>query len=639
MKNAIISIILIIILFYNISAQTTEKFSGKYNFDLFKQSGEMEYQYKVVDYKNVKNGTFSATFNGTGNYEGCKLSVTGNYSDDLKSGKWIHTFVADGWFTNNKYLYSSADLKANYSEGLPNGAFSLNYEMKSKRNKTADLEEGEIVEFTANFDKGIFIDNFYVSKTDNRIGSVFEITAVLDKKGFIKTLTINDKGTVTSETYIKGVIKNEFYDENSEKLTRYEKCIKSFPDSIKYLDFMVDTFKIKSVDNILNNIFSFSSQYIGLNELDGGDKFYNGKFNSPHTNSMAKLTYQGFYYLEFAPKIPDYILPVIDTIEKTSIIFIKQINENLKSFKNSDNEMLTEIKTEFSNLFTEITTLQRLKNDAVAYYSGKTNTKQTTLLNYESENKEYSYKILNIIFSNLNKNQKIITELVNKKQTALFDSYYENAINYYNNMDYKNCVSFLNSALYLARNNAVLELDTTAVFGMKEKADVQNNLQLAFNELTVSLQNLEILFKAPPRKDEEIKTKQKIKLEDTYGDYYYRFDKEYSIRNYLQSEIFPADTVNLEFLFINSTEYKAMVWNKNIKEIYKSYVFLVEDFRLKLISETNTEKRSDLASNLNYFLIKYNEILSSEEDNLIEYNKKLKSAEDDLELIKQILGI
>lgn len=639
MKKLIISITILIIIIYDIFPQSLENYSGKFNFDLFLQPGKTEYQYKVIDNKNVKNGTFSATFEGTGNFASCKTSVIGNYTDDLKTGKWVHSFSAEEWFTNNKFYTATADLTANYSAGLPSGKWTLNYEIESKRNKNGDLEMESSGEFKAQFSDGIFINDFYLKKSETRSGLEYEIDAEFDEYGFVENLNINDKGVITKETYVKGIKENEFFDDNSEKLKKYEKFVKNYPDSLDFLDFKIDTLIVKSIEFIINDYFAYASSFVALNELDAGDKFYNGKFNSFNSKANSKLTYEGFYYLEFLPCVPKNILPIVDSINKKSNKTIREINENLGNSRISNSEDLEEIVNEFNLLKEEIINFQKLNNDAVAFYSGKTNTKQSDLLDFEAENKEYSFKIIEIIYEKLLDKITEIDELKTKLQSSSFDVYYENAIEYYNNMDYTNCVSYSEFALKIARTNPDLELDTTAVCLIKDKADIQKNLQEKFNELTKSLQNIEILFKAPPRKDEEIGFIQKLIVEDTYGENYYRFDREYTLRNYLQNKTFPTDTISLEYLFINNFEKEAEVWNKEIKNIYKSYVIIVEDYRVILTSETNTDKRTDVTNNLNYLLMKYEEILESEDIDLKEYNKKFKSAGTDIDLIKQVLGI
>jgi hypothetical protein len=116
------------------SAQNIKKFSGPFS-DSKQQSGTAEYSYyeDPNTHEYIKEGLFTYTFDGVGDYKGYKQTITGNFVNGLKNGLWTYTIQMTDFGFNNPYFTGTVSLVANYKMGYAHGNWKETQSLKSRK--------------------------------------------------------------------------------------------------------------------------------------------------------------------------------------------------------------------------------------------------------------------------------------------------------------------------------------------------------------------------------------------------------------------------------------------------------------------------------------------------------------------------
>ena len=198
MKN-LFYLIFLFLLSNSVIGQALKTYSGPFEIEnILDQNAVANYTYKddPTNYQRVKNGLFSLVFKGTGNYAFLgNVTVSGNYKDNLKTGKWSVKLDYNNIDFGDIYGTGTLNLVCNYKNGELDGAFlftsnitvrtkSYNYKLHKYVYSKPSLPETKKI--TATFDRGAVVGNYNYILNDPIHRSVFTVVATLDSDSILK---------------------------------------------------------------------------------------------------------------------------------------------------------------------------------------------------------------------------------------------------------------------------------------------------------------------------------------------------------------------------------------------------------------------------------------------------------------------
>lgn len=106
----------------NSFCQTLKTFNGTFNDGLL-QNGNASYTYyeDPNTHEYLKQGAFSYTFKGKGDYSGFDRTITGSFNKGLKNGVWTYIITMTDFGQQNPYYTETIILTANYKNGYADG--------------------------------------------------------------------------------------------------------------------------------------------------------------------------------------------------------------------------------------------------------------------------------------------------------------------------------------------------------------------------------------------------------------------------------------------------------------------------------------------------------------------------------------
>lgn len=287
-------------------SQTLKSYSGTFTDGRMGQNGTATYSYyeDEATHEYVKNGAFSYTFNGTGDYKGFNQTIKGNYKNGLKDGLWAYTLTFSDFnienglvmlAATNKYTTGKITLTANYKNGYAHGVWKTNWSYK-KRSK--DYYNREWLPFEAqktlaiemNFDSGYVVGKVSI-KNDF---SPFEATGNFDQNSLATgTWMVKDIGWNNSKELIyKDNILYEFIGRETstgkingqqKNQSVYEKYLEYkglSPKEMEDKGIRIDTVygsKCAAYNNIENYVSKFFNEdYFSCQFIDGDLSFKEG---------------------------------------------------------------------------------------------------------------------------------------------------------------------------------------------------------------------------------------------------------------------------------------------------------------------------------------------------------------------------
>ncbi|MEI7507900.1 MAG: hypothetical protein WCJ62_00370 [Flavobacterium sp.] len=274
--------------------QILKKYSGPFQLEnIVDQNAVATYSYNddTASYKRVKNGLFSLVFKGTGNYHFLgNATVTGNYKNNLKTGKWEIKLDYNNLNIGDLYVSGTKMLVCYYKNGELNGAFLYTsnlttrtkiYDYKLRKYVYSKPSLPETKKIVATFDKGVVVGNYNYNFNDQVHKSIYSIVASLDSDSILQDKYIEtgdgnehiveykngfrirniDKNLQTGEVKIE--INEEFTKEDL-KFSEYLKAKVTTPDleessyNIHYFNGIGNGYeRLNEVIGINSDLFSF----------------------------------------------------------------------------------------------------------------------------------------------------------------------------------------------------------------------------------------------------------------------------------------------------------------------------------------------------------------------------------------------
>ncbi len=121
--------------------QSLKTFNGQFD-DGRLQSGNATYTYyeDPNTHKYVKQGAFSYTFIGQGDYAGFNQKITGSFDKGLKTGTWNYSIIMTDFGNGNPYATGTITLTSNYKNGYADGNWK---EVRAYKNRKRYLVYGQ----------------------------------------------------------------------------------------------------------------------------------------------------------------------------------------------------------------------------------------------------------------------------------------------------------------------------------------------------------------------------------------------------------------------------------------------------------------------------------------------------------------
>lgn len=179
--------------------QVLQKYSGPFGLEnIVDQNAVATYSYidDTANYKRVKNGLFSLVFKGTGAYSFLgNATATGNYKDNLKTGKWVIQLNYNNLNAGDFYVSGTKMLVCNYKNGELDGEFLYSsnlttrtkiYDYKLRKYTFSKPSLPETKKIVASFDKGVLVGNYTYNFNDQAHKSIYSIVASLDSDSILK---------------------------------------------------------------------------------------------------------------------------------------------------------------------------------------------------------------------------------------------------------------------------------------------------------------------------------------------------------------------------------------------------------------------------------------------------------------------
>lgn len=311
-------------------SQEIKKYSGEF-YDGNSPSGNANYSYYLVNDERIKEGLFTYSDNVKSVEGSFSITITGNYKNNFKEGKWIQNIKFNDW--NNgigNYVTGSISLINSYNEGLPNGQWTYTENSKS-RIKINSSNGNNWSTFTAptsskvlmNFKNGVLIDNFLLSNLST--GNWNNINTTFNESGYcFNNLIMSMYSDEIDIEFYKDIMTKYI---NRDKSTGEIKDKTSFlPEEISQIKKFADN-KINTEELINNHLKPDTIRWLKLedlktsvykslflNEYIKGDKVYDSGFD-----------FGGYYII--ITKFNQMKLSEIDKIERAESI-LKNTSEN-----------------------------------------------------------------------------------------------------------------------------------------------------------------------------------------------------------------------------------------------------------------------------------------------------------------------
>lgn len=269
--------------------QTIKKYSGPFELEnIVNQNAVVNYTYNddPANYKRVKNGLFSLVFKGTGDYSFLgSATATGNYKDNLKTGKWIVKLDYNNMHGGDLYASGTKMLVCNYKNGELDGSFLYTsnittrtkiYDNKLRRYVFSKPSLPETKKIVATFDKGVVVGNYNYNFNDQAHRSIFSVVASLDSDSVLKDKYIESGDGKESIIEFKNGFRIRSIDKNLQtgeaKVVVNDKFVKQ--DST-FSAFIKAKATDPSLEEYNNGIDSYNGQgfagYDRLNDVIGTD--------------------------------------------------------------------------------------------------------------------------------------------------------------------------------------------------------------------------------------------------------------------------------------------------------------------------------------------------------------------------------
>jgi hypothetical protein len=103
-------------------AQTLKTYNGSFDAG-YLRGGIANYTYyeNPETHEYVKHGLFKYSYNGTSEHKGYNETISGNFENGLKNGKWTYTVSMTDFGKDNPFLTGTVSLVANYKNGYAHG--------------------------------------------------------------------------------------------------------------------------------------------------------------------------------------------------------------------------------------------------------------------------------------------------------------------------------------------------------------------------------------------------------------------------------------------------------------------------------------------------------------------------------------
>ncbi len=436
MKKSIITIIYISICILTVNAQSLKTYSGPYSVSNSTfRSGNSTYTYYMDGGKEIKKGNFSFDVKSS-NYAGSiSIKISGKYDDNLKTGLWTYTINVVSKQTSNTTMI----LKANYSEGLPDGLWKFSL-IGGNNTVTSNV--------SATFDKGTIIGDFIYKAKDNI--SLWNYTAKLNEQGYFISYSSKENQNSNLGEYHKGIlITGEYTKVKIDEIVNTLAKIANQPDALKDYKYVIkeksyipgDTYDyffnfMYLFDDISGDVNYVKTDYqnnveykfIGFKyrEIDTqktltdyyndkvkyADKYFNDKDYDRATRYYEEaLKYKKIAYAE------NKIKEIENIIEQEYQGLVKQADDNFNNYKFTEAkpfyEKAKKIKDDNNYSQNRIYLINDMKNDGDKYYKLANELSQKNQL----DSAIHYYKVVDYFYPN---NPSVLnslgwTYLVNKQ--------------------------------------------------------------------------------------------------------------------------------------------------------------------------------------------------------------------------------
>lgn len=333
----------------SIYSQKTLRYSGDfYNGQKIKANASFSY-YLDENNNKIKNGSFRYTARDKTDLWRYSSSITGNYSKNLKNGKWVYVIESKDYEkSSDGYYYNiSTSLTASYINGKPNGKWRFKttkskHKKVKKQNHWRNVGDTIIENVTIEviWDKGTLVDTLKVLDMGKK-----EIIAIMDNSGFMKSITRKTNADLVFIAYKDSI---EEYRKNGNKISKnYEylayKELKGDKNLIKKKKRSLIYSKNCKLDDYLEEYIFMNPQF--LHSYIGGDLTI-----KKVKNNNTRIAIKGMYYYDLAPIMTEAENKIINNI-KVEYANIEHANWLNKSELKKDpkNKLLLEDQRRIKN--------------------------------------------------------------------------------------------------------------------------------------------------------------------------------------------------------------------------------------------------------------------------------------------------